>query len=61
MLALRVDDGYWYTSEKPEGDEALLAVGEPIVFKGESKALEYARRVKEIEPVGFQIRGAFGL
>ena len=61
MLALRVDDGYRNTSEKPEGDEALLAVGEPIVFKGEGKALEYVRRVEEIEPMGFQVRGAFGL
>ena len=59
MLALRVDDGYRNASEKPESYEALLAVGEPIVFKGEGKALEDTRRVEKIEPVGFQIRGAF--
>lgn len=61
MLALRVDDGYRNTSKKPESDEALLAVGEPIVFKGEGKALEDTRHVEKIEPVSFQVRGAFGL
>ena len=60
MLALRVDDGYRNTGEQPEGDEALLAVGEPIVFEGESKAFEHARSVSKIKPVSFQIRGAFG-
>ena len=61
MLTLCVDDRYWNTSEKPEGDEASLAVGEPIVFEGEGKALEYVRCVEEIEPMGFQVRGALGL
>jgi len=61
MLALRVDDGYRNTSEEPEGNEPLLAVGEPIVFKREGKALEHTRSVNEVESVSSQIRGAFGL
>ena len=61
MLALRVDEGYWNTSEEPESDEASLAVGEPIVFESEDKALKYARSVNEVEPVSSQIRGAFSL
>ena len=57
--ALRVDDGYWNTSEEPESNEPLLTVREPIVFKSEGKALEYTRGIDEVEPVNFQIRSAF--
>ena len=48
MRALRMDDGYRDTSEKPESDKPSLAVGEPIVFESESKAFEDTRSVNEV-------------
>jgi hypothetical protein len=61
MLALRMNNGHWDTGEEPERDKPLLAVGEPIIFESECKALEDTRSVDEIEPMSFQIRGAFSL
>lgn len=56
-----MDNGNRNTSKEPESDEPLLAVGEPIVFESEGKALKDKRRVDEVEPVAFQIRGALSL
>ena len=51
MLVLRMNNGDRYASQKPQRDKALLAVGEPIIFKRKRYALEHRWRVDEIEPM----------
>ena len=54
MFGLRVDDRDRNAREQSERDEALLSIGEAIVFEGVGGAVEHARSVDEIKPMGFQ-------
>lgn len=54
-----MDDGNRNASEKPKSDEALLAVGKPIIFEGESETLEDKRSVNKVESVCLQVDGSF--
>jgi hypothetical protein len=55
MIALRVDYRHRNAGEQTERDEALLTVGEPVVFERIRCTLEHARRVQEVKPVRFEI------
>src|SRR5574337_660294 len=60
MIALRVDYGHRDAGEQAERDEALLAVGEPIILEGVCRAFEHARGIDEVEAVGRGVRDALG-
>jgi len=50
MFALRVN--YWHRNagQQPQRDEALLTVGEPIVFEGKCGAFEYVAFLRGVMP-----------
>ena len=54
MFGLRVDDRDRNAREQSEHDEGLLSMGKPVVFEGVGGAVEHARSVDEIKPMGFQ-------
>jgi hypothetical protein len=54
-----VNDGNCNTTEKAERDKALLSISEPVIFKGEGRSLEHARRIQEINAMSLQIDATF--
>lgn len=58
MIGLRVNDWDRSAGEQSESGEALLTVGEPIIFEGVSRSFEHTRSVYEVEPMGLQVRSA---
>ena len=50
-----VDDGHDDLAEKPQGDEPLLPVREPIVFVRVRHALEHLLRIGEVESVLLEV------
>lgn len=61
MGGLRVDDRNRNAGKKPERDESLLAIAEPVVFVGESQACEDRGRVREVKPVLAQVQPPLAL
>ena len=49
---------YWISVQQPQGNEAPLMVGEPIVFKGHGEPSEYPLGIYEVNLVTFEIRAA---
>jgi hypothetical protein len=47
------------TGKQTQGDEALLTVGEPVVFEREGDAFEHARGIDEIEPMSLRFAARF--
>lgn len=61
MIGLRVYKRDGNTGKQAQGDEALLIVGEPVIFEREGGVYEHERGIDEVESVGFEIRSALRL
>ena len=54
-----VSDGNRNTTEKAERDKALLSISEAVIFKGEGRTFEHARRIQEVDAVSLQVDRRF--
>ena len=61
VVLFGMNDGQDDLTEKPQGDEPLLAIREPIVFVGVRHALEDVLRVAEVQRVLFKVPSSLGL
>jgi hypothetical protein len=61
ILGLCVCEGDWYTGQEPQGDEALLSVGEAIILVGERQPFKHAWCVEEVETMLLEIDGTLAL
>ena len=56
-----MDDGNGDASEQAKRNEALLVVGEAVVFKGEGGASEHTGSVDEVEAMLLDVQRALTL